>query len=85
MGAGMGAILTDRRITIGAALTAVVALVIYFATRTPPGVSPMDGGASETTAWIALATAFVTGAFSLATAVVQLIQKRLELRATKRG
>lgn len=60
---------------IGAAVVAAVGLWAYFAYRTPPGVEPM-GEASETIAWVALATSIV----SLLTALTGLAQKFLELR-----
>jgi hypothetical protein len=66
---------------IGAALICVVAFIVYFAMRPPGGVTPMGDESSATVAWISLAVA----ALSLGTAVVGLIQKLVELRATKRG
>jgi hypothetical protein len=65
---------------IGAAVICVIALIVYFGTRPPGGVTPMDGESSATIAWISLAVA----ALSLATAVVGLIQKLVELRAGNR-
>jgi protein-S-isoprenylcysteine O-methyltransferase Ste14 len=62
---------------IGAAVVGVIALFVYFATRAPEGITPMDGETSTAIAWISLAVA----ALSLATAVVGLIQKLVELRA----
>ena len=67
--------LTKWRVIIGAAVVAAIGLWGYFAYRTPPGVEPM-GEASETVAWVALATSVV----SLLTALTGLAQKFLELR-----
>ena len=66
---------------IGAAVICVIALIVYFATRAPGGVTPMGEEVSATITWISLAVA----ALSLATAVVGLIQKLVELRAAKGG
>jgi hypothetical protein len=66
---------------IGAAVICVIALIVYFATRPPGGVTPMGDESSATVAWISLAVA----ALSLATAVVGLIQKLVELRASNRS
>ena len=63
-----------------ATLTAVVGFALYFRYRVPPGVAP-KGDTVETIAWIALATAVV----SMLTAIIGLIQKILELRASGRG
>ncbi len=63
-----------------ATLIAVVGLALYFTYRVPPGVAPKSDTV-ETIAWIALATAVV----SMLTAIIGLIQKLLELRASKRG
>lgn len=64
---------------VGAAAIFVIALIVFFATRSPEGVTPMGDEGSPTIAWISLAVA----ALSLATAVVGLIQKLVELRAGK--
>ena len=66
-------------IIIAAAVIGVIALIVYFTTRTPAGITPMDG-APATIAWISLAIAIL----SLATAVVGLIQRLVELRAARR-
>lgn len=66
---------------IGALVVCVIAVVVYFTTRTPSDVAPMGDDGSQRIAWISLAIA----ALSLATAVVGLIQKLVELRATKGG
>jgi hypothetical protein len=66
-----------RPAIIGAAVICVIAIVVHFASRTPEGITPMDGESSATIAWISLAVA----ALSLATAVVGLIEKLVELRA----
>jgi hypothetical protein len=65
----------------GAAVISVIALIVYFATLPPGGVTPMGDESSATIPWISLAVA----ALSLATAVVGLIQKLVELRAGKGG
>jgi hypothetical protein len=64
---------------IGAAIICVIALTVYFATRPPEGITPMDGESSAHIALISLAVAVL----SLATAVVGLIQKLVELQAGK--
>jgi hypothetical protein len=66
---------------IGAAVICAIALIVYFATRPPGGVTPMSDESSATIAWISLAIAAV----SLATAVVGLIQKLVELCVGKRS
>jgi hypothetical protein len=66
---------------VGALAVCVVAGFSYFATRTPEGATPMNGDGSEAIPWISLAVA----ALSLATAVVGLIQRLVELRASKDG
>jgi hypothetical protein len=66
---------------IGAAIICVIAFIVYFATRPPEGVTPMDGESSATIAMISL----VIAVLSLATAVIGLIQKMVELRAGNRG
>jgi hypothetical protein len=66
---------------ISAAVTSAIAFLIYFATRAPRGVTPMDGESSAAIAWISLAVAVL----SLGTAVVGLVQKLVELRVGKRG
>jgi hypothetical protein len=66
---------------IGAAIVCMGAFIVYFAIRPPGGVTPMGDESSANIAWISLAVA----ALALATAVVGLIQKFVELRATKRG
>ena len=66
---------------VGALAVCVTAGFVYFATRTPEGVTPMNGDGSEAIAWISLAVALL----SLATAVVGLIQRLVELRASNRG
>lgn len=65
---------------IGSLAVCILAVVVYFATRTPLDVAPM-GDESETIARISLAIAMI----SLLTAVVGLIQKVIELRATRGG
>ena len=62
---------------VGAAAVFVIALMVYFKTRTHGDVMAMGDEGSATVAWISLAVA----ALSLATAVVGLIQKLVELRA----
>jgi hypothetical protein len=64
---------------IGAAAVCVIAFVVYFATRTPEGVAPMNGGSSAIIASISLATAIV----SLVGTIVGLVQKLVELRVGK--
>ena len=66
---------------IGAAVVCAIALIVYFWTRTAAGIAPMGDDSSATIAWISLAIV----ALSLATAVVGLIQKLVELRAARRG
>jgi hypothetical protein len=66
-------------IIIGAAAVGIMALIVYLNTRVPAGITPMDGEPS-TIAWISLAIAIL----SLATAVVGLIQRLVELRAARR-
>jgi hypothetical protein len=66
---------------ISAAVIFAIALIVHVATRTPDGIAPMGDQSSATIAWISLAVA----ALSLATAVVGLVQKLVELRALKRG
>jgi hypothetical protein len=66
---------------VSAAVIFVIALLVYFETRPPGDVTPMDDESSATIAWISLAVA----ALSLGTAVVGLIQKLVELRASKRS
>jgi hypothetical protein len=66
---------------VGALAVCAIAGFVYFAIRTPEGVTPMNGDGSEAIAWISLAVAVL----SLATAVVGLIQRLVELRATKNG
>lgn len=66
---------------VGALVVCVIAWFVYVATRTPEGVTPMNGDGSEAIAWISLAVAIL----SLATAVVGLIQRLVELRASKDG
>jgi len=68
-------------VIVGSLIICVIAGAVYFNTRTPPGVTAMDGDNSLTIAWISLAIAVL----SLATAVVGLIQKLVELRAAKGG
>ncbi len=63
-----------------AAVVGAIALIIYFFTRTPGGVTPMNGDNSEATAWISLAVAVV----GLAAALVGLVQRFVELRAMRR-
>ena len=65
----------------GALAVCVIAGFVYFATRTPEGVTPMNGNGSAAIAWISLAVAIL----SLATAVVGLLQKLIELRVRKDG
>ena len=62
---------------VGAAAIFVIALLVYFTTRPPGDVTAMSDERSATVAWISLAVA----ALSLASAVVGLIQKLVELRA----
>lgn len=66
---------------ISAAVIGVIALIVHFATRAPDSITPMGEESSATIAWISLAVA----ALSLATAVVGLVQKLVELRAVRRG
>jgi hypothetical protein len=66
---------------IGAAVICAIAFIIYFATRPPDGVTSMNGDSPATIAWVSLAIAVL----SLLTAVVGLIQKFVELRASKRA
>jgi hypothetical protein len=66
---------------IGAAVVSVIAFLVYLETRLPEGLTPMGDQSSTTIAWISLAVAIV----SLATTVVGLIQKLIELRAGKRA
>jgi hypothetical protein len=64
---------------VGAAVICVVAFFVYFATRMPEGVAPMDGESSATVNLISLATAIVT----LLITILGLVQKLAELRANK--
>ena len=57
------------------------AFIVYFATRTPEGVTPLGDESSATIAWISLAVAIL----GLVAAVVGLVQRLVELRAAKRG
>ena len=66
---------------VAALAVCAIAGLVYFATRTPDEVTPMNGNGSEAVAWISLAVAVL----SLATAVVGLIQRLVELRASNRG
>jgi hypothetical protein len=66
---------------IGAAVVCVIAFLVYLATRTPAGVAPMGDESSPSIAWISLAVAIL----GLATTIVGLIQKLMELRAGKRA
>jgi len=66
---------------VGAAVVCAIALMVYFATRPPEGIAPMGDDSPATIAWISLAIA----ALSLATAMVGLVQKLVELRAARRG
>jgi hypothetical protein len=66
---------------IGAAIICVIAFIVYFALRSADSVTPMGDEASATIAWISLGVAVL----SLASAVVGLIQKLVDLRAAKRG
>ena len=75
-----GQIMKRPAFIIGAAVVCVIAFIVYFATRAPDGVEPMGGDGAATIGWISLAVAFL----SLATAVVGLLQKLVELRAGKR-
>jgi hypothetical protein len=68
-------------VVVGGAVICVIAFIVYFATRTPEGVTPMGDESSTTVAWISLAVAIVT----LVTTVVGLVQKLIELRAGQRG
>ena len=63
-----------------ATLIALVGFALYFTYRVPPGVAP-KGDTVGTIAWIALVAAVV----SMLTAIIGLIQKILELRASGRG
>lgn len=65
---------------IGAAVVCVIAFIVHFATRTPPGVEVM-GDESETVAWVSLATAVL----SLIATIVGLVQKAMELRHASAG
>ena len=64
-----------------AAIVCAMAFIVYFAVRPPGSVTPMGDEGSATIAWISL----VIATLSLGTAVVGLVQKLVELRATKRG
>ena len=66
---------------VGAAVVCVIAFLVYLQTRPPSGIAPMGDESSATIAWISLAVAIL----SLATTVVGLIQKLIELRAGKRA
>jgi hypothetical protein len=66
---------------VGAAVVCAIALMVYLASRPPESIAPMGDNSPATIAWISLAVA----ALSLATAVVGLIQKLVELRAARRG
>ena len=66
-------------VIIGGAVICAIAFIVYFAMRTPEGISPMSDESSATIAWISLAVAILT----LATTVVGLVQKLVELRAGK--
>ena len=66
-------------VIIGGAVICAIAFIVYFAMRTPEGISPMGDESSATIARISLAVAILT----LATTVVGLIQKLIELRAGK--
>lgn len=66
---------------VGALVVCVVAVAVYLSFRTPGDVTSMGDDGAQTIAWISLAIA----ALSLATAVVGLIQKFVELRAAKGG
>ena len=66
-------------IILAAAVVGVIALIVYFNTRVPAGITPMNGDPA-TLAWISLAIAIL----SLATAVVGLIRELVQLRAAKR-
>jgi hypothetical protein len=65
----------------GALVVCVVAVAVYLSFRTPADVTPMGDDGGQTSAWSSLAIAVL----SLATAVVALIQKLVELRAAKDG
>jgi hypothetical protein len=77
-----------RPLTITIALlVAVVGVALYIAYRVPPGVVP-KGSASETLAWVALATAVVSMVTALVGLVhkgLELLHKVLELRGRQRG
>jgi hypothetical protein len=66
---------------VGALAIFLITGYVYLVTRTPPGITPQDGETSEAIAWISLAVASI----SLLAAVVGLIQKFIELRATPRS
>jgi hypothetical protein len=66
-------------VIVGGAVICAIAFIVYFATRTPEGVTPMGDESSATVAWISLVVAILT----LVTTVVGLIQKLIELRAGK--
>ncbi len=66
-------------IIISAVVVSAIALAVYLNTRTPADITPLNGDGAETVAWISL----VIAVLSLATAVVGLIQKVVELRGTK--
>jgi hypothetical protein len=68
-------------VIVGGAVICVIAFIVYFAMRTPEGITSMDGESTATIAWISLAVAILT----LVTTVVGLVQKLVELRAGQRG
>lgn len=57
-----------------------IGFYVYQSNQLPPNTTPMSGGHSETIAWLALATSIV----SLLIAIVGLVQKIIELRATEK-
>jgi hypothetical protein len=78
---GVCATMLKRPMIIGiAVLVAVVGLALFFTYRVPPGVAP-KGGSAETIAWLGLAAAVA----SMLTAIIGLIQRILELRASGQG
>lgn len=80
-GASRGPIVKRTAYIVGAAVICVIASIVYLATRPPGSLTPMGDESSPTIAWISLAVA----SLSLATAVVGLIQKFVELRVRKRS
>jgi hypothetical protein len=68
-------------VIVGGAVICAIAFIVYFALRTPGGVTPMGDESSPTIAYLSLAVAVLT----LVTTVVGLLQKLIELRASQRS